>query len=164
MAHRTVQPWHLEIRRISDLDDPGIVALVARSDEYLSALYPPESNHAEPLEALIGLNSAFFAGYLDRQLAVCGAVKIVEDDPVYAEIKRVFVAERFRGRGLATRMMQYLEDYLLKTGVTTVRLEAGPRQPEALKLYAKLGYSERGPFGSYRPDPLSVFMEKILPD
>ncbi len=154
----------LAIRRITDLADPDVVSLVARSDEYLSALYPPESNHAEPLAALISENSAFFAGYLGQRLAVCGAVKVVRDDPAYGEIKRVFVAEQFRGRGFATVMMQHLEDFLLETGVTTVRLEAGPRQPEALRLYAKLGYSERGPFGSYKPDPLSVFMEKILPD
>ena len=42
------------------------------------------------------------------------------------------------------------------------RLEAGPMQPEALALYAKLGYEDRGPFGPYKPDPLSVFMEKAL--
>jgi putative acetyltransferase len=41
-----------------------------------------------------------------------------------------------------------------------LRLETGVRQPEALGLYRKLGYRERGPFGAYKPDPLSVFMEK----
>ena len=29
-------------------------------------------------------------------------------------------------------------------------------------LENKLGYQDRGPFGSYAPDPLSVFMEKNL--
>ena len=152
----------LAIRRITDLDDPDVVSLVARSDEYLGALYPPESNHAEPLGALMGGSSAFFAGYLDTRLAVCGGVKVIQADPAYGEIKRVFVAEQFRGRGLATTMMQHLENHLLQAGVTTARLEAGPRQPEALRLYEKLGYSRRGPFGSYKPDPLSVFMEKNL--
>ncbi|HEV8436640.1 MAG TPA: GNAT family N-acetyltransferase, partial [Methylomirabilota bacterium] len=32
----------------------------------------------------------------------------------------------------------------------------------ALGLYRAAGYVERGPFGDYRPDPLSVFMEKRL--
>lgn len=56
--------------------------------------------------------------------------------------------------------MAHLEDYVKSAGVDVIRLEAGPRQPEALKLYRKPGYTERGPFGRYVPDPLSVFMEK----
>ena len=151
-----------EMRRVWDLNDSDVLSLVAQSDEYLSSLYPPESNHAEPLEVLVGEDSAFFAGYVGEQLAACGAVKLVEDDTTYGEIKRVFVAEEHRGRSLATAVMQYLEDYLSKNGVKVVRLEAGPKQPEALGLYHKLGYTERGPFGSYIIDPLSVFMEKNL--
>ena len=42
------------------------------------------------------------------------------------------------------------------------RLETGIHQPEALGLYRRLGYVERGPFGSYALDPLSVFFEKRL--
>jgi len=152
----------LVMRRIRDLTNSDVVALVAKSDQYMSTLYPPESNHAEPLVALVGDDSAFFAGYIGEQLAACGAVKMFEDDTTYGEIKRVFVAEEHRGKRLATAVMQHLEDYLSSIGVSIVRLEAGPLQPEALDLYRKLGYAERGPFGSYRVDPLSVFMEKTL--
>lgn len=150
------------MQRVRDLDDPDVLAIVAKSDDYLSSLYPPESNHAEPLQALVGEDSAFFAGYVGEQLAACGAVKLVEDDIAYGEIKRVFVAEEQRGKRIATAVMHYLEDYLSNNGVRVARLEAGPMQPEALRLYRKLGYTERGPFGSYRIDPLSVFMEKNL--
>ncbi len=41
----------LEMRRIWDVNDSEVASLVAKSDEYLSALYPSESNHAEPLGA-----------------------------------------------------------------------------------------------------------------
>ena len=58
--------------------------------------------------------------------------------------------------------MQHLENHLVGLGVRVARLEAGPKQPEALGLYRKLGYTERGPFGPYADDPLSVFMEKTL--
>lgn len=152
----------LEMRRVRDLTNSDVLALVATSDQYMSALYPPESNHAEPLAALVGEDSAFFAGYIGEDLAACGAVKLFEDDTTYGEIKRVFVAEEHRGKSLATAVMQHLEEYLLSIGVNVVRLEAGPSQPAALNLYRKLGYAERGPFGSYRVDPLSVFMEKTL--
>ena len=89
-------------------------------------------------------------------------MKLVEDDTPYGEVKGVFVEEKYRGKNLATAVMQHLEDHLSSIGVKVVRLEAGPMQPEALGLYRKLGYADRGPFGSYRIDPLSVFMEKNL--
>jgi putative acetyltransferase len=154
----------LEMRRVSDLTDTEIAALVAKSDNYLSSLYPPESNHAAPLEALVGAGSAFFAGYVDNQLVACGAVKLAEDDTTYGEIKRLFVDEQYRGKRLATAVMKHLEEHLISNNVNVARLEAGPKQPEALGLYRKLGYTERGPFGAYQADPLSVFMERKLTD
>jgi putative acetyltransferase len=36
--------------------------------------------------------------------------------------------------------------------------------PEALALYRSVGFVEIGPFGSYRLDPCSVFMEKRVSD
>lgn len=152
----------IEIRQVHDLADAEIQSLVAKSDDYLSALYPPESNHAEPLEGLITKNSTFFAAYVDGQLAACGAVKVIDGETKYGEIKRVFVEPQQRGRRLASTLMEHLENHLRGIDVGVVRLEAGPRQPEALQLYRKLGYAERGPFGAYTHDPLSVFMEKTL--
>jgi putative acetyltransferase len=69
-----------QMRRVRDLSDLVVLSLVTKSDEYLSSLYPPESNHAEPLGALVDKDSAFFAGYVDEQLVACGAVKLVESD------------------------------------------------------------------------------------
>ena len=58
--------------------------------------------------------------------------------------------------------MEALERAAEAEGVTLMQLETGIKQPEAIALYRKLGYIERGPFGSYQPDPLSLFMEKRL--
>lgn len=155
----TVEP---EIRRVTTLDDPAIVELVARSDAYLDSLYPPESNFAEPLEALICEPSTFYAAYLDDVLVACGAVKLVDDDARYGEIKRLFVDEQARGRGLASVVMRHLEQHAMAAGASLARIEVGTGQPEAIALYRKLGYRERGPFGNYLPDPLCVFMQKSL--
>ena len=48
---------------------------------------------------------------------------------------------------------------------TTLRLETGPRQPEAVGLYTGAGYLPIGPFGAYRDDPAaqgSLFFERFL--
>jgi len=42
------------------------------------------------------------------------------------------------------------------------RLETGVHQAAARALYRSGGYAECAPFGEYRPDRLSVFMEKRL--
>lgn len=142
--------------------DPGALRLLRASDEYMAALYPAESNHLEPPDALALPHVRFFGLFADGQLAGCGAFKHMDDDGVYGEVKRVFVDPSFRGRGFAKRIMAHVEAQALECGLTLLRLETGVTQHEALALYRGLGYQLRGPFGAYRADPLSLFMEKAL--
>ena len=152
----------VDIREVSAVDAARIRKLVARSDAYLSALYPPQSNHAEPLDALLGPDAVFLVADVDGEPAACGAVKFCNGAERYGEIKRVFVAEEHRGKRLAISIIDRLEAKLIANDIRLVRLEAGPLQPEALGLYRRLGYAECGPFGDYVADPLSVFMQKRL--
>jgi len=146
-----------------DPGTPDARRLIALSDAYFHALYPPESNHLEPVEALRQANVFFAGGYVGGELAGCGAVKTLHDDSdTYGEVKRLYVIEAQRGRGWSKLLMAYLESHLRRAGVALVRLETGIHQPEALGLYRRLGYHERDPFGAYRLDPNSVFMEKRL--
>jgi putative acetyltransferase len=145
-----------------DPDDPEVQSMIAASDAYYVDLYPAESNHLESIDDLKQPNVILIGGRLDGKLVASGAAKLMQDDGMYAEIKRLFVSDLYRGRGLSREIMQYLETELAARGVTLLRLETGTKQPEALGLYRRLGYVERGPFGTYRPDPLSVFMEKRL--
>lgn len=143
-----------------DPDDPEVQALVAASDAYYVDLYPVESNHLESTVDLGKANVLFVGCRCDGELVASGAAKIMNDDGNYAEIKRVFVLDEYRGQGFSRRIMHHLEGELSRRGINLFRLETGIRQPEALGLYQKLGYFERGPFGAYQLDPLSVFMEK----
>jgi putative acetyltransferase len=143
-------------------DSPGARRLIALSDQYMTALYPPESNHLESIEALLQPNVCFLGIEEAGELVACGAVKVMEDGGAYGEIKRLFVLPGHRGKGYARSIMLALEDVLRGRGVELARLEAGISQPEALGLYRALGYGERNAFGSYLPDPLSVFMEKAI--
>jgi len=138
--------------------------LLALSDAYMTALYPAESNHLASAADLKPPKAAFFGGYIAEELVACGAIKLCHDDIPYAEIKRLFVVEQHRGKGLSRQMMQHLETCARERGYTVIRLETGIRQPAALGLYAALGYEARGPFGDYSPDPLSLFLEKRLID
>lgn len=146
-----------------DPDSPGARRLIGLSDAYLAALYPPESNHLETIEALRRPNVCFVGCHVDGELVGCGAVKTLADaQDAYGEVKRVFVVEAHRGRGHSKSIMAHLEEHLRRASIALVRLETGIHQPEALGLYRRLGYHERAPFGAYRSDPYSVFMEKRL--
>lgn len=139
-------------------------ALFAQSDAYMADRYPAESNHLEDSKALLSKNVLFLGAYINNELAACGAVKQLHDDSDYGEIKRLFVVSKHRGKGLSRLIMQKLEAHLREHGIPFARLETGASEPAALGLYKSLGYVERSPFGNYRHDPLSVFMEKKLTD
>jgi putative acetyltransferase len=142
-------------------DQPEVIALIAELDAYQDTLYPPESRHTLDLEALKRANVLFFVARDDARQAVgCGAVVL---HAAYGEIKRMFVSPRCRGRGVARGLLRALEAAAAHAGCKLLLLETGPFQPEALGLYASLGYERRGPFGHYADDPLSVFMQKALP-
>lgn len=80
----------------------------------------------------------------------------------FRELKRMYVSPRCRGQRVAKRLLVLLESKAAEFGATLLMPKTGPFQPEALRLYEVLGYERRGPFSTYRNDPLSVFMQKRL--
>ena len=141
-------------------DQPDIVQLIADLDDYQKPLYPPESHHGIDMKALTQPNVIFAVARLGDGAAVgCGAV-VLNDG--YGELKRMFVRPSCRGQGIAKALITFLEARASEGGSMRMMLETGTLQPEALALYERMGYELRGPFGSYGPDPLSVFMQKPL--
>jgi len=79
-----------------------------------------------------------------------------------AEIKRMFVREHARGRGLGRRVLAELERAAEAAGVDWLVLETGEQQPEAIGLYRSAGYAEITPFGFYADEDGSVYLGKRL--
>jgi putative acetyltransferase len=82
--------------------------------------------------------------------------------PDYAELKRLFVDDEARGRGLAGALLRAVEDRAREQGCTLARLETGPKSVAAIALYEKHGYRRIPNFGQYEGDPHSYCMEKAL--
>ena len=78
------------------------------------------------------------------------------------ELKRMWVIPAARGQGISKIILAVLEACARGEGVRTLRLETGVENHAALGLYTKAGFKRRDPFGDYRADPLSVFMQKEL--
>ena len=90
--------------------------------------------------------------------ALATGALVLHDD--WAEIKRMWVEEAARGQGIARRVLNVLIGQAASAGIEILRLETGVASHAALALYEKTGFKRRAPFGHYRPDPLSVFMER----
>jgi len=145
---------------IESPDQPEVAALLESSDAYMAALYPAESNHLLDIATLLKPQVTFIVARIDGRAMGCGAV--VDSGEGWAEVKRMFVSPAARGRKLGRLLLEKIEAIAAARGATKLRLETGGKQPEALALYASAGFAEIGPFGQYRADPLSIFMEKPI--
>lgn len=147
-------------------DAADALALLAELDAELNRHdYPPESRHAFSVEKLLRQAVSFSVAYADGSPVGCGGVKLFpapESDVAYGEVKRMYLRPAHRGRGVGRAVLRHLADFTRSRGVGLLRLETGIYQSEALRLYERFGFLRRGPFGEYREDPLSVYLELPL--
>ncbi len=141
-------------------DSPDALALVAELEAVLEPLYPAESQHGYTVGKLLQENVDFFVIRVDGRAAGCGGLKIYGKE--YGEIKRMYIRPEFRGRGLAKRMLEHLENTARGNNVVLLRLETGIFQSEAIALYERMGYKSIPAFGEYKQDPLSLYFEKQI--
>jgi putative acetyltransferase len=143
--------------------DAGVRELIGELDAFNSALYPAESNHfdsPEILAASLGADQGVFLVVEQEGVLVgCGAAK---DCGQWAELKRMYLKPEARGGGIALAMLVKLLDWARARGLKLARLETGNVSVGALKLYRRAGFKEIPAFPPYRPDPLSIFMERPL--
>jgi putative acetyltransferase len=139
---------------------PDVLRLLDDAEAQSAELYPVDSRHAACIDSLERKQVRFFVARLNGEAVGTGGY--LPDGAGQAELKRIFVMATARGRGIAHGILAALEQAARDESVYLMQLETGVHSPEALALYRRAGYCERGPFGPYAPDPLSVFMEKSL--
>jgi len=90
----------------------------------------------------------------------CGAMREIESRQM--EIKRMYTLPAYRGKGIASTVLQELEKWATELSYTKCVLETGNRQPEAISLYKKSGYRIIPNYGQYAQVGNSVCFEKSL--
>ena len=90
----------------------------------------------------------------------CGG--IARFDASRGELKRMYVVPESRGLGLGRELLVALEAEAARLGYTSLVLETGDRQPEALGLYEAFGYERIPCYGIYATRELSMCFEKQL--
>lgn len=98
--------------------------------------------------------------YQKQKAVGCGAFRKYE--PNIAEIKRMYVREENRGRGIAGKILAELEMWAKELNFFEYILETGAKQPEAIRLYQKSGYEVMPSYGQYLNVETSVCMRKFV--
>ncbi len=103
----------------------------------------------------------FFAAVDENSnAAACGALKHFNAET--AEIKRMYVKVEHRGEGLSKLILRELEANAAEMNYKRLILETGTKQPEAMNLYEKSGYTKITAYGRHKDDPDSVCYEKLI--
>ncbi|MFC8074494.1 GNAT family N-acetyltransferase [Streptomyces sp. NPDC057307] len=154
-------------------DNPDAVALRACQRVEIAERYgtPDSEPGVPPSEADI---AAFFVAYEDDGTAVgCGGLRALGADGGggaggdpgaggVGEIKRMYVAPASRGTGVASRVLLALEDWARDQGWSSLRLETGDAQPDAVRFYTRSGYEPIPAFGHYADSDNSLCFERPL--
>ena len=149
--------------RACRIDEEPAAGLLQAMREEIAALYDgvdldgadmPKAGASE----LAPPGGTFVVGFEDGEAVCGGGLKRLPDGA--CEIKRMFVVETARGRGVARALLEELERLARELGYVVVRLDTGPRQPRSQRMYERAGY---GAIENFNGNPIATFFgEKRL--
>jgi putative acetyltransferase len=143
-------------------DSPDVQALCIAQQTEMHRIYG-EADIGPSREApmFVPPDGVFLVIRADDGRAIgCGG--IARFDAARGEVKRMYVVPDARGRGLGRRLLEELEAQARELGYTSVVLETGDRQPEAIGLYETSGYERIPCYPPYDTRALSLCFEKRL--
>ena len=147
----------VELRAVG-YDDPVAVELVEQvQQEYVVRYGGRDAAPVDPAEFALP-DGVFLVAEVGGVPAGCGGWRV--HGPGVVEIKRMYVGPAFRRHGIARRLLAALEDMASAAGHGQLVLNSGGRQPEALALYARAGYTPVPGYGVYAESPEAVFLGK----
>jgi GNAT superfamily N-acetyltransferase len=161
-------PGTLTLRRVP-WDHPDAVALRYAMWLDIEVRYPeivaatPGGFAVDDPQQGVGTISSVVAD-LDGVPVGCASLRAAKDGyPAGSgELKKVWVNDEARGAGAARALLTAIEDDARAAGLTSIVLQTGIRQPEAVTLYLSAGYRPIAPFGPYADDFLSLVFGKAL--
>jgi GNAT superfamily N-acetyltransferase len=143
----------------TDSDNPHFQNLVAMLDADLSIRDGDDHAFYARYNKVAGIRNVIVC-YVDDKAIGCGAFKKYDDTK--AEIKRMFVLAQYRGHGIGLNILNELEMWAAEMNYTECILETGKKQPEAIRLYQKAGYSIIPNYGQYHNAENSICMMKTV--
>jgi len=143
----------------TDSKNKDFIELVKQLDKDLAISDGEEHGFYHQFNGIDTLNHTIVA-YIDNIPVACGAIKQYNDSTV--EIKRMYTLPETRGKGIATKILDELENWAAQLGYKRCILETGKKQPKAIALYKKTGYIIILNYAQYAGIENSVCFEKLL--
>jgi putative acetyltransferase len=140
-------------------DNADFQNLVALLDEDLKRRDGDEHSFYAQFNKIENIRNVIVC-YIDNKSIGCGAFK--EYDQKKVEIKRMFVQPAYRGHGIGLNILKELELWAAELNYHECILETGKKQPEAIRLYQKAGYTITKNYGQYKNVENSVCMKKTI--
>ena len=140
-------------------DNTDFITLVGLLDTELADRDGDENAFYAQFNGIEGMNHCVLL-YQDGVAVGCGAIKALGENS--HEIKRMYILPTYRGKGMASIVLEELENWAQELGSTHCILETGKRQPEAIRLYEKNAYQRIENYGQYKNVSNSVCFQKSL--
>lgn len=102
----------------------------------------------------------FVVAYVAGEAAGCGGLRPLDEH--HGEVKRMYVRPAHRGNGVSTALLRQLEAEARARLWDRLVLETGDRQPEAMRLYEREGFTRIPNFGYYADSESSRCYELLL--
>lgn len=140
-------------------NDPDLKGLIIKLDKALFDIYNEEQELYAGYDKMPDIDTVIIA-YEDAIAVGCGSFKIFDDNTV--EIKRMFVDNDKRSKGIAAVILKELEAWAKELNYSFAVLETGNLQKAAMRLYQKQGYTITENYLQYINMPNSFCMKKQL--
>ena len=123
----------------TDGNDQEFQRFYLKTEEYYSKIVGGQKNRTGfiPYNLSESITDVLIA-YADGKAVGCAGLKKYSGQDV--EIKRVWVEPEWRGKHIATKLMDLLEDKARRTGYKRAILQTRPIMPDAVGLYENRGY------------------------
>jgi len=143
----------------TDSSNTDFIALVKELDADLAIRDGADHAFYDQFNKITNIKNVLVA-YENETPVGCGALKEYASDTM--EVKRMYVPPALRGKGIASIVLAALEKWAKELNYKKCILETGKKQPEAIALYNKNGYSIIPNYGQYENVKNSVCFEKVL--
>ena len=105
-------------------------------------------------------NGRLLLAFHEAELAGCVALR--KKDEAICEMKRLFVRDAFRGKGIGVNLIEMIIREAKDIGYQRMRLDTiPPKMNDAIGLYRSFGFNEIDPYYD-NPIPGAIFMELDL--
>lgn len=146
------------IRKARQEEIEEIMELISKCVQVMQAAGSDQWDECYPNREIIELDIAQGTLYVcEEDQAIAGILVLDENaSEEYKKIEwkqnqgphlimhRLAVHPQIQGKGIATRLIAFAEDYAARNGYTSIRLDTYAKNTRALEIYPRLGYDHRG--------------------